>query len=111
MIPNVPGVFAVYEKVAPAARVPLLKLAPSLDVTVCAIPSLFFQLTVVPVFTVKLEGPNAIPAMLTLFDVPTLTGFPLFPEPSDLLHEKLKTETKIVRQIHRNRLLVFIIFF
>jgi len=47
-------------KLAPAASVPLSKVVPSLEVTVWAMPSLFFQVTVVPVFTVSVAGPNAI---------------------------------------------------
>jgi hypothetical protein len=36
-------------------------------VEVCAAPSSFFQVTVVPTATVRLTGENAIPAIVTVF--------------------------------------------
>jgi hypothetical protein len=59
-------VVAVYENDFPYSIEPLLKLAPSSDVTVCAIWSLFVHITVVPTLTVVVAG-KAIPAMAILF--------------------------------------------
>ena len=47
---------AVYEKLFPYSRFPLLKEVPSSDVTVCAIASLFVQVTVDPTLTEVVAG-------------------------------------------------------
>jgi len=62
---KVPGVLAVKLKLAPLDSVPLSKVVPSSDVTVWAMPSLFFQVTVVPAFTVSVVGAYAIPTIDT----------------------------------------------
>ena len=81
-----PAVFAVKLKLAPAASVPLSKLVPSLEVAVWAISSLFFQVTVVPVFIVSVAGPNAI---LTI-DIELPEGG--FEPPADVFFDLLQTQ-------------------
>ncbi len=50
---------------APDARFPVSHTPVSL-VDVCAMPSSFFQVTVVPAETVRVAGLNAIPAIVTV---------------------------------------------
>jgi hypothetical protein len=48
----------------PASILPLLKVVPSLEVTVCAYPSLFVHVTTVPLATVLEAGEKVILIML-----------------------------------------------
>jgi hypothetical protein len=66
---------AVYEKDLPISIDPLLKLTPSSEVTVCAIGSLFVQVTVLPTLTVVDAG-KAIPEIEMLFGLLLLPVLP-----------------------------------
>ena len=61
-----PAAAGVKEKVPPLLSEPLSKLVPSSDVTVWVTPSLFFQVTFVPTFTVNVDGVKVIPLMFTV---------------------------------------------
>jgi hypothetical protein len=56
----------VKENVPPGSKVPLSNVIPSLEVTVCAIPSLLFHVITVPFLIVVVAG-NDIPVMVIVF--------------------------------------------
>ena len=101
---KVPGVLAVKLKLAPLASVPLSKVVPSSDVTVWATPSLFFQVTVVPAFTVSVAGPNAMATIDT--ELPEGGGFePPVVVSLDLLQNQFIKTMKVAAA--RNTIILF----
>jgi hypothetical protein len=90
----------------PKSIVPLLKEVPSSEVTVCAMASLFVQVTVDPTLTVVVAG-KAIPAMLMLLGLFVPVAFPVVF--FDFEHERKPVETTTARKIAKY--FVFIILF